>query len=542
MKHLKHLLIPLWLCLLLDGISPFQARALASGDQTNYEAIDEYITARMRSDHIPGVALAIVKGDQIVYLKGYGRADQSGRPVTPQTPFLIGSVTKPFTALAVMQLVEAGKVELDAPVQRYIPWFRTADPKASAQTPALAPKRSAGASVTVRMLINQTSGLPQGPTMVTWTWPDEVDAIERHVRLLANAKLVSSPGQSFVYSNANYVTLGMILQAVSGQSYEDYIRQHIFTPLDMQHSYVSQKAAMQDGMARGYRWWLGFPIPVTLPYNRANLPAGFVISSAEDMAHFLIAQMNGGRYWDISVLSPDGIALLQAEPPSGAYGMGWESVRIDGRRLINHDGATGNYQCSVFIDPEDRVGVFLAANAMSALDGLSSSRSSASLGARSAPEIVRRLLGGDKDITLLFSALITTRGMAHTVLNMATQRPMPRQGLGQRRVALIVDLVVLGLTGALILSLVRIPEWYGQLAMHGIASWSDLAWRSGLIAILHFACPLALLYVVLKVPSWIMLVLYQPDLVIWLESVAAVVSLKGLLEIALAWRVFWQIH
>jgi hypothetical protein len=292
----------------------------------------------------------------------------------------------------------------------------------------------------------------------------------------------------------------------------------------------------------GYRWWLGFPIPVTLPDNRANLPAGFAISSAEDMAHFLIAQMNGGRYRDTSVLSPEGMALLQAEPPSGAYGMGWESVRIDGRRLINHDGATGNYQSSVFIDPEDRVGVFIAANAMSALDGLSSSRSSASLGARSAPEIVRRLLGGDDDITLLFSALITTRGMAHSVLNMASHRSMPRQGPGQRRVALIVDLVFLGLTGALALSLVHIPDWYGQLAMHGIDSWSDLISRIGPLAIVHLAWPLALLYVVLKVPSWIMLVLYQPDLVAWLESVAVVVFLKGLLQIALAWRVFWQMH
>ncbi len=102
--------------------------------------------------------------------------------------------------------------------------------------------------------------------------------------------------------------------------------------------------------------------------------------------------------------------------------------------------------------------------------------------------------------------------------------------------------MILGLTGALILSVARIPEWYGQLAMHGIASWSDLIWRIGLIAILHFTWPLALLYVVLKIPYWIIISLYQPDLIIWLESMAAVVSLKGLLEIALAWWVFWQIH
>jgi CubicO group peptidase (beta-lactamase class C family) len=515
--------------LLMAGMSPLQQTTVASSNQADYEGVDEYITARMRSDHIPGVALAIVKGDQIVYLKGYGRADQSGRPVTPQTPFLIGSITKTFTALAVMQLVEAGKVELDAPVQRYIPWFRVADPEASAQ-------------ITVRMLIEQTSGLPQHPTFVTWTWPNEADSIERHVRLLANVKLVFPPGRSFAYSNGNYATLGTILQAVSGGSYEDYIQQHIFTPLDMQHSYVSQEAAMQDGMARGYRWVFGYPIPATLPFNRANLPAGFAISSAEDMAHYLIAQLNGGHYQDSSILSPAGIGLMQAEPPPGTYGLGWESVRIDGHRLINFDGATGNYQASLFNDPEQRVGVFVAANVMSALDGLSSSRSSSSLGASSFQQLVRGLLGRDENKASFVSALITTRGMAQSVLNIASDRPLPRPGPGQWRVALIVDLVVLVLTGALILSLVWIPEWYGQLAMEGIPSLSALTWRIGWIAIVHFIWPLALLYVVLMVPYWIILSLYQPDLILWLQSVAVVVFLTGLLKIALAWQVFWQIR
>jgi hypothetical protein len=92
----------------------------------------------------------------------------------------------------------------------------------------------------------------------------------------------------------------------------------------------------------------------------------------------------------------------------------------------------------------------------------------------------------DENNTFLVSALITTRGMAHNVLNIATGRPMPKQGLGQRQVSLIVGLVVLLLTGALILSLVRVPEWYGQLAMKGIPSPSDLTWRIGLIAVLHF--------------------------------------------------------
>ena len=108
--------------------------------------------------------------------------------------------------------------------------------------------------------------------------------------------------------------------------------------------------------------------------------------------------------------------------------------------------------------------------------------------------------------------------------------------------ALEAQLQALGVTGALILSLARIAEWQGQLAIHGIAGWADLTWRIGLIAALHFAWPLALLYVVLKVPYWTIISLYQPDLIIWLEAMAAGVSLKGLLEIALAWRVYWQIH
>ncbi len=122
-------------CLVLAGGGAFAFRtaAQARSDDSDFTAVDDYITARMETAHIPGLSVAIVKGDQIVYLKGYGQADPSGRPVTPQTPFIIGSISKTFTALAVMQLVESGKVELDAPVQRYLPWFRVADPQASAQ-------------------------------------------------------------------------------------------------------------------------------------------------------------------------------------------------------------------------------------------------------------------------------------------------------------------------------------------------------------------------------------------------------------------------
>lgn len=154
-------------------LSVFQAPG-ANTQNTNTQlytnAIDAYIASKMRWPRIPGLAVAIVKDDRIVYLKGYGEADSSGRPVTPQTPFILGSVTKSFTALAVMQLVEAGKVELDAPVQKYIPWFRVADANASSQ-------------ITVRQLLYQTSGLPMMREPQLDKSQDDA-ALERTVRWL----------------------------------------------------------------------------------------------------------------------------------------------------------------------------------------------------------------------------------------------------------------------------------------------------------------------------------------------------------------------
>src|SRR5215203_4102085 len=142
-----------------------------------FEEIDAHIEGQMERLNIPGVALAIVEGDEIAHLRGFGRARPGGEEPTPHTPFIIGSLTKSFTALAVMQLVEAGKVELDAPVQRYLPWFRVADPRASVQ-------------ITVRHLLNQTSGLPQLSGLRPLVdFDDSPGATERQARALSTLVL-----------------------------------------------------------------------------------------------------------------------------------------------------------------------------------------------------------------------------------------------------------------------------------------------------------------------------------------------------------------
>ena len=463
-------------------------------DSSATRAIDEYIVAKMRSARIPGLAVAVVRGDRVVLLKGYGRADESGRPVTPQTPFMIGSITKSFTALAVMQLVEAGRIDLDAPAQRYIPWFRVADPVASAQ-------------ITVRELLTMTSGLPQIYETQLWSEGDD-RALERTVRILRSAR-VSEPGKSFGYSNANYETLGVILQAVSGRSYEDYVKERIFAPLDMRNTFVSQDEALRHGMASGYRWWFGIPFPVTLPYRRAELPAGYIISSAEDMTHYLIAQMNDGQYRDRSVISPDGMAFMHREPARGRYGIGWESLRVDGRRLINHDGGTANFQSSLFFDPGAKVGVIILANAINALDAFASPHGSS-------------ILDGQ-----------TTRAMAQRVLSIETSRPPPSDAPGHERLTLLFDLAIAVLTAALVRSVARIPVRFRRLAERGPSNWVRLTLHIGRVALLNLALPAVMSYLVLAVPAWPAFALFEPDLACWLYAVAGVLVIKALLELAL---------
>jgi CubicO group peptidase (beta-lactamase class C family) len=183
-----------------------------------FEEIDAHIERQMERLNIPGVALAIVEDDEIAHLRGFGKARPGGEEPTPQTPFIIGSLTKSFTALAVMQLVEDGKVELDAPVQRYLPWFRVADPRASVQ-------------ITVRHLLNQTSGLPQLSGLRSLAdFDDSPDASERQARALSTLELTRPVGSKFEYSNMNYNLLGLIVEAASGESYEAYVQNHIFAP------------------------------------------------------------------------------------------------------------------------------------------------------------------------------------------------------------------------------------------------------------------------------------------------------------------------
>ncbi len=363
--NLRRLLFPSLLvgAVLAIILRVFAKRASAkpvTDSASYYDEIDAYVEQQMHRLKMPGVSLAIVEGDKIVHLRGFGQARPDGEAPTPQTPFFIGSLTKSFTALAVMQLVEAGKIDLDAPVQRYLPWFRVADPQASAQ-------------MTVRHLLNQTSGLPTSSGEITLAdFDNRPGATERQARALATLVLTRPVGSAFEYSNSNYNLLGLIIEAASGEPYADYIQEHIFTPLDMSHSYTSQAMVKQNGLAVGHQYWFAIPFAApNMPIPHGSLPGGMLISSAEDMARYLIAHLNGGRYGDVQILSGAGIAELHRGEADfsfkgislGQYGMGWYVDKIDQTKLVWHSGILPHFYAYMALLPEQKKGVVLLFNA-----------------------------------------------------------------------------------------------------------------------------------------------------------------------------------
>jgi CubicO group peptidase (beta-lactamase class C family) len=465
-------------CLLLLLLQPGIVRsALAAPARPAVDVarIDAFVRAQMGENHLPGVALALVHGDRIVHLRGFGEAARDGRAVTPQTPFVLGSVSKSLTALAIMQLVEAGKVALDAPVTRYLPWFQLSDANASRR-------------ITVRQLLSHTSGIPDSAGISGTTLSAlRTTSPEQLVRSFRTVAMDRPVGSRFEYSDANYIVVGLIVQVVSGESFGDYLQHHIFAPLHMRQSFTSEQEARQHGLAQGFTSWFGVPWPIEEPYLPVNLAAGYTISSAEDMAHFLVAQMNGGRYGQAAILSPAGIAAMHTPSEPGlSYGMGWFVGSIDGTPAYWHDGVTFRFHAYELIEPRQRWGAVLLLNLQSAIASPAISHLQAGIAA---------LLSG---------------------------REPPPAGMSMRTLALIVDGVLLLVLTAAVSPLLRLPRWYRrkQGRRFGILTRVRLAAELLLPAALVAGPPL------LGQP-WSDLFVVFPDYTTWFLTLLGVIFLTG---------------
>jgi CubicO group peptidase (beta-lactamase class C family) len=337
--------------LLGTGAWPAPALARAAQDRVDgLDGIDGYVRERMAAWSIPGLSFALVEDGQVSLTRGYGLADRAQqRPLTPQTPVALGSVTKPVTATAIMQLVEAGAVELDAPVTRYLPWFTLDDP------------RSAG--ITVRQILSHTAGIPASASLDGNQAPDDLD---RRVHALEWLKLTSAPGERFEYANDGFNTAGLIVQVVSGMAYEQYVGEKILAPLGMTRSTFEPARAAELGLAQGYVKRKGELLPQPTRLTKAYNPSGMLVSTAEDMSRFLAMLANGGQLDGTRIVSADSLAQMWTPAAHVAdildYGLGWFLSQQEGQRAVLHTGEILTMGSMVILLPDRKLGVAVLSN------------------------------------------------------------------------------------------------------------------------------------------------------------------------------------
>ena len=335
----------------LAAIVSAPAGAQFSGqDPPDLAAVDSFVRRELAAAFIPGAAMAITRRGSVLHIQGFGE-DSSHRPVTGETRFRVASLSKSFTALAVMQLVEAGELELDDTVASHLPDFRLADPR--------------GSRITVEQLLDQTSGLSDGEvspmSRAQPTTPSEAVAALHGVRLTAD------PGTQWSYHNPNYQVAARLVEVLSGQPFADYLRDHVFGPAGMTHStstnFYDQPV---DGLAEGHVMAFGQAVSMSPPHVFTAGDGG-VVTTAADLARWLVVQGNDGLSEDgIRVLSPESTVDMHTGRPPTGYALGWDtSGPLASPTTVEHSGTVLTFSAMQAVVPESRYGVAIAFNASS---------------------------------------------------------------------------------------------------------------------------------------------------------------------------------
>jgi D-alanyl-D-alanine carboxypeptidase len=319
-----------------------------------------WLEGQMLSRHLPGVAIGVVADQDLVWAAGFGVADAAAkRPMTPQTKFRMASHSKLFTATAVMQLREQGKLRLDDPVEKYLPWFRVrpADPD--------------DGPITIEELLTHSSGLPReaGSHWTTFDFPTS----EELQGLMAERVAPFSPDVRWKYSNLAYSVAGLVIEAVSGQRWADYVQQHIYAPLGMTSSSVDAEV---PGLAVGYGRLMPDYTRATNPFidARGMAAATGITSTVEDMARFASAQFRRGRMGGPRVLSTASlrdmhrVRVLENNWTQG-NAIGFAVRRDRDKVYVQHGGSYPGYQTITVLQVDAKVAVIVLTNADDANPG-----------------------------------------------------------------------------------------------------------------------------------------------------------------------------
>jgi CubicO group peptidase (beta-lactamase class C family) len=327
------------------------------------QGFDEYVAKSMREWEVPGVAVAVVKDARIVFAKGYGvRKLGESTPVTEHTLFAIASCSKAFTAAALAMLVDEGKIKWDDPVTKHLPAFAIDDPYVTHE-------------LTVRDLICHRSGLERHD----WVWLGSAISREEVLRRLHHARPSWSLRSRYGYQNMLYVVAGQIIPAVTGQSWDEFVKLRFFLPLGMTRSNTSIKASRgAEDTATPHLKILERVTSVTYMNVDQIGPAGSINSCAADLAQWLRLQLGSGNYNGRRLLTTGAIqemrtpqtvvrreglmAQLTPEAHFVAYGLGWALRDYRGRLICQHGGALRGMRSEVALVPEEKLGVVVLTN------------------------------------------------------------------------------------------------------------------------------------------------------------------------------------
>ncbi len=332
--------------------------------QKDYAAVSEMLERaignEMAEKELPAVSIALIDDQKIVWAKGFGFADPELKiPATADTVYRVGSVSKLFTDIAVMQLVEDGKLDLDAPITKYLPSFQ--------------PHNSFNKPITLRQLMSHRSGLVRETPIGSYFDPTE-PSLASTVASLNDTELVYAPEAHTKYSNAGIAAVGYVLEKTQNQPFSKYLKRSVLDPLGMEQSSFEPTPAINRNLAKGYMWTLDgrvFPAPI---FQLGISPAGSMYSTVNDLGRFTSALFNGGRGSNGEILKKETLEKMWIPQytKSGqktGFGLGFNISELDGHRKIGHGGAIYGFATQLSTLPDQKLGVVVvttkdAANAV----------------------------------------------------------------------------------------------------------------------------------------------------------------------------------
>ena len=321
------------------------------------DSVEKLIAEQMETSKVPGVAMAVVHGQETIYAKGFGvtSVEDGALPVTPETLFRIGSTTKPLTGTAIMRLVEGCLIDLDRPVKEYISWLEFSRAKAVDQ-------------VTMRMLLSHTSGLPNGTNEYGSRDPEGLEEYVRQV--IPRCPFFASPGKLYSYCNNGVALAGYVAEVVSGKPYAELMSELVFEPLEMERTTFDPAVAMTFPLAQSHDEDDGGKLNVRHRFadNTAHYPAGYAMSTVTDLASFAIMQMSQGTFRGRKVLSPESVVEMHkshADPYAidrSTYGLAFFLRPYKGIVAVGHSGAISTYSTRFEMVTDAGVAVILVSN------------------------------------------------------------------------------------------------------------------------------------------------------------------------------------